>query len=360
MATYKVIQDIEAEDKLIGPLTLRQFIYAIITLVSGFLAFKLGTVNFLFIFPFLPFILFFGALAAPLGRDQSTEVWLLAKIRFFLKPRRRIWDQSGIKELVTITAPKRVERILTKNLSATEVKSRLEALANTIDSRGWAVKNVNINLYSQPSYVGVSESDRLIDPSSLPQDVSGLDIQAADDMLDERSNPTAQHFDQMVAAVSRAHKQQAVAGMQQAAPGNPGATPPPDYWFMRGPSAPANLPAGMASFQNTQVVAPGTGVSQLPASTLSPEEEKALLEKIHLDKSLPNPAYGHMKVLDPSGKKKSFAKKKKTEDKTKVADPITQQLAGNDNLYVDTIAREAQKAKKRQASGEDEVVVNLR
>ena len=28
MATYKVIQDIEAEDKLIGPLTLRQFIYA--------------------------------------------------------------------------------------------------------------------------------------------------------------------------------------------------------------------------------------------------------------------------------------------------------------------------------------------
>ncbi|MGH7158305.1 MAG: PrgI family mobile element protein [Candidatus Saccharimonadales bacterium] len=28
MATYKVIQDIEAEDKILGPLTLRQFIYA--------------------------------------------------------------------------------------------------------------------------------------------------------------------------------------------------------------------------------------------------------------------------------------------------------------------------------------------
>lgn len=30
MAVYKVLQDIEAEDKLIGPLTLRQFIYAAI------------------------------------------------------------------------------------------------------------------------------------------------------------------------------------------------------------------------------------------------------------------------------------------------------------------------------------------
>ncbi|HLG90757.1 MAG TPA: hypothetical protein VI336_01165, partial [Candidatus Saccharimonadales bacterium] len=36
MAVYKVIQDIEAEDKLVGPLTLKGFIYA---LIAGFLAF---------------------------------------------------------------------------------------------------------------------------------------------------------------------------------------------------------------------------------------------------------------------------------------------------------------------------------
>ena len=39
MATYKVIQDIEAEDKLIGPLTLRQFIYAGICAVTLYLSY---------------------------------------------------------------------------------------------------------------------------------------------------------------------------------------------------------------------------------------------------------------------------------------------------------------------------------
>ena len=39
MATYKVIQDIEAEDKLVGPLTLRQFIYAGIAAINLYLGF---------------------------------------------------------------------------------------------------------------------------------------------------------------------------------------------------------------------------------------------------------------------------------------------------------------------------------
>ena len=105
MATYKVIQDIEAEDKLLGPLSLRQFIYAVIVIVLGFVAFTLGQIQFLLVLPFIPPIMFFGLLAAPFGQDQSSEVWLLAKIRFMFKPRRRVWDQSGLSELVTVTAP---------------------------------------------------------------------------------------------------------------------------------------------------------------------------------------------------------------------------------------------------------------
>ncbi len=45
MATYKVIQDIEAEDKFVGPLTLKQFIFACITVVLGYLSFLLLTKN---------------------------------------------------------------------------------------------------------------------------------------------------------------------------------------------------------------------------------------------------------------------------------------------------------------------------
>ena len=39
MATYKVIQDIEAEDKLVGPLTLKQFIYAGISALCLYICF---------------------------------------------------------------------------------------------------------------------------------------------------------------------------------------------------------------------------------------------------------------------------------------------------------------------------------
>ena len=35
MAEYKVAQDVEAEDKLIGPFSFRQFIYLIIVAIAG-------------------------------------------------------------------------------------------------------------------------------------------------------------------------------------------------------------------------------------------------------------------------------------------------------------------------------------
>src|SRR5690242_6635109 len=109
MSTYKVIQDVEAEDKLLGPLTLRQFIYAGICAISLYLTYFVVAKGAAFLAAvFLPVAVVTGFFAWPWGADQSTEVWALAKIRFLLKPRRRIWDQSGVKELVTVTAPKQV------------------------------------------------------------------------------------------------------------------------------------------------------------------------------------------------------------------------------------------------------------
>jgi len=198
MATYKVLQDIEAEDKLVGPLTLRQFIYACIaasSLYLGFLCYTKGAGFMLAIF--VPIAVVTSFFAFPWSKDQPTEIWALAKIRFMLKPRRRIWDQSGAKEMVTVTAPKHIERILTNGLNQDEVRSRLTALANTIDSRGWAVKNVNVSM-ANVAYDSPMSSDRLVAPNNIPQEVSNLDIRASDDMLDASANPIAQHFDSMM------------------------------------------------------------------------------------------------------------------------------------------------------------------
>lgn len=206
MAVYKVIQDIEAEDKLLGPLSLKAFIYAAGAALLAFISIRLaisGTsalVKILFIILFLPPMLLLGVLASPLGRQQPTEVWLLAHIRFMTKPKERRWDQTGIKQLVTITVPKRVEQILTKNFSQTEVNSRLQALANTLDSRGWAVKNAAINAGAQPAYFSQVEAgdDRLSGATTLVQPEPVVDVHPADDIMDEENNPIAQNFQSLM------------------------------------------------------------------------------------------------------------------------------------------------------------------
>ncbi len=249
MAVYKVIQDIEAEDKLLGPLTLKQFIYAAIVAFLGFINFRLvttaglGSLRWAFFVLFLLPMIIFAVLASPLGRDQPTEVWLLSHVRFFLKPRLRIWSQTGERHLVTITAPKPIEKMAIKDLSQTEVKSRLKALANTLDTRGWAFKNIDLNLGESPPNSG----DRLITASSLPQAVPDEDIRAQDDILDASSNATAQHFASLMQAKSDAQKQALASSMAAARAGSAVAEPPIVHF-----APPAGLPAAKSTAAPTK------------------------------------------------------------------------------------------------------------
>lgn len=371
MATYKVIQDIEAEDKLVGPLTLKQFIYAIIVAVMGFVAFKLAMVKWFLALPFLPPMVLFGILAAPLGRDQPTEIWLLAKIRFLLKPRKRVWNQSGMQELVTITAPKKIERHLTNNLSQTEVKSRLKALASTIDSRGWAVKNVNINLYAQPAYaLEAADTDRLIDPSVLPNDVPGVNVLPADDMLDTQNNPVAQQLDQMITQSAQTHRSEVLEHMkevqeqQNETAKNPITEDKSEPWFMN-QHEPGTTPPGYTTF-SAQTVGPGAADDDLPAlmrkksAGIFSDEEKKLLEKLHRDKAREK-RQRHRHVLEPEDletrQKNTWAQNAKA-TMTPTPDPAILNLANRDDLTVATIARQANQDKKEPP--QDEVVVSLR
>ena len=205
MAVYKVIQDIESEDKLLGPLTLKGLVYAMIVGALLFIDFRLlltgvlGPLKWIVVLLSLPPIILFGVLASPLGREQPTEVWLLSRIRFMTQARIRVWNQSGITNLVTVTAPKKVEAFLVKNLNQSEVKSRLEALATTLDSRGWAVKNANVNMGGFSGYFDAQEdTERLIDTSAIVKEVPVVDVHASDDILDENNNQTAQNFQNLI------------------------------------------------------------------------------------------------------------------------------------------------------------------
>lgn len=381
MASYKVIQDIEAEDKLLGPLTFRQFVYALFCVGFLFLTWFIGSRGGLFLAPMFLFpALVAGFFAFPWRRDQPTELWALAKIRFLLKPRKRIWNQSGSKELVTITAPKR-RVTYTRNLSTTEVRSRLSSLASTLDTRGWAIKGAMQPALAMPNQTQV-DSDRLVDAEPIqPQ----IDDTQADDIFDDQNNPRAQRMRTLVDESTKSRRQKVIDEMEQASQTAQPATP--NNWFLDQPQS-SNAPAGNAVTFNTQVVAPvlppapniqtqpqttPTSPIQAPAPPSPPIDEDALVKELRARKQeAPMQSYySHLRNIMPLAEQQKaneeaakIAAARATQEAAQASrqqpkpspkhQAALRQLAGNDDFNISTIAREAQRS-----DGDGEVVIQL-
>lgn len=358
MATYKVIQDIEAEDKFLGPLTLKQFIFGAASAIFIYLGVIAVTKNAAWMLVvFLPPALLGAFLAIPWSRDQPTEVWVLAKLRFYFKPKRRIWNQSGVKEMVTITVPKKIERQLTDNLSQNEVRSRLKALAETIDSRGWAIKHSTLaSAAVEMDFNGLS--DRLISPSVLPHPVPDFDVEQVRDVMDISGNPIAANFDQMIQSSSEIRRDQSLEKMERIRQGESlDSIRQPEIHFVP-PRSAAPIPA----------VLPGAPGPIVPPPVIPTNlDERQLSAQLRAQSHIGDDAYKRMPTVAPPGSAlapESGTHEAKT-DTNQTASTMTTQsspailnLAQNDDLSVATIARQAKKSKDHGDSSE--VVIPLR
>lgn len=243
---YKVPQDVEAEDKLLGPFSFRQFIFLIIAVVSLGAAYILARILLpLGLIP-VPIALFFGALALPLRKDQPMEVYLAAVISFMLKPKKRLWQPDGIEYLVEVTAPKTEETTRRNSYDQEEVQRRLSYLANLVDSRGWSIRGVN-------------------DPDSSMQADLYNEAQAAFDPLDE-TGATAQNITNLINQ-SDARRRQAMIQTMSAA--QPAAT---DDQFSQSPdsnSSATNTQPGQTSvLDDSASVDQESGIEQAIASSM--------------------------------------------------------------------------------------------
>src|SRR5688572_10618730 len=101
MGQYKVPQDVEAEDKILGPYTLKQFIYAVIGVAYGFLTFRIffGATPVLFFIIGVPPTVLMLMLGLYQRKDQPFEALFLALVAFWTKPRKRIWLKEPITEV---------------------------------------------------------------------------------------------------------------------------------------------------------------------------------------------------------------------------------------------------------------------
>jgi len=178
-------------------------VFLIIAVIGIAIAYGLSTIFLpLAIIP-VPIILFFGALALPLKKDQPMEVYLAAVISFMLKPKKRLWQPDGIERLVEVIAPKVEEKTYGNNYDQAEVQRRLSYLANLVDSQGWSIRGVN-----NPN-------------SSMRADLFN-EGQAANDILDENST-TAQNINHLINQSDVRRRQEVIQKMQT----GQSATPPP-------------------------------------------------------------------------------------------------------------------------------------
>lgn len=323
MASYKVPQDVEADDKLIGPFSFRQFIYLIIVALALGLAFILSRLFIgLAVIP-LPIVIFFGALALPLRKDQPMETYLAAIVSFYVKPRKRLWTPDGQQSLIQIVAARTTNGPQLKDLSQNEADRRFSYLANIVDSQGWAVRGVS----GMPN-------------TSLNDDVY-YEAQRAEDILDE-SNRTSQIIDTRLDQAAVRHREELVARMHQ-----PPATQQP------APTTPQPIQDNVVS-QVPQPPMPQQPVPQQPQAVTTADP--------HLVYN-PYPNSIQQKVVQPydqSAQQTNVIEPQAETPSEKPLSPDILNLASNPDLSVETISREANRIKAREGSlDNDEVVISL-
>lgn len=329
MAVYKVAQDVEADDKLIGPFSFRQFIYLIVVAISIALAWGLGQIFVGFALLPLPLILFFGALALPLRKDQPMEVYMAALVSFYLKPRKRMWTPDGIESLIEITVPKVVEVQRTKDIDQLEAEKRLSYLADIADSRGWAVRHS-----AQP----VAGNSMITD--------AYFEAQQAEDVLGEDGG-VAHTFDTMITQADERRRQDMIARMHHATPTPaPVAIPVADPYADLGQAQPTPQPTPATASASPQFNPYPNAIHQSVIQPLATDGQVATPPPMPqatapMPAPLPNPQ------PNPAAT---------TSEKPLSPDIIN--LANNTDLSIETIQREANRIQQK-AEDDGEVFIAL-
>ena len=345
MAQYKVPQDVEADDKLLGPFSFRQFVYLMIAAGLCFVAFLLFQIFPLLVIIPIPFIFFLGILALPLKKDQPMETYLSAVVDFYLKPQKRIWMPGQSDTSITITAPKNVEENRTKDLSQEEAGRRLSFLANIVDTEGYAIKDTNSNL-----------RDDVASEAAQIQDIYEVNHNYTLDHSLEQS--TAAHHAQLVEQMRNAINQKSIYGS----------------------AAPAQTP--QISHQTPVAPVPSPTPASVPAAAIAPNPTPQYqAPAISIPTAMPTPAPAPMQApmqapVQPSAPNISASAATIQPDMAEIHEALTapaeapapeptpeqnaemQALANNSDFSIETIAKQAKRIQEKQ-SNDNEVYISL-
>ena len=329
MAQYKVPQDVEAEDKLLGPFTFRQFVYLLIA--GGLIAVAVGLFQIfpiLGIVPIIPALLFL-ALALPLKKDQPMETYLAAIVSYWLKPRTKIWAPGQRESTILITAPKIVESVRTRDLSEEEATHRLSFLADIVDTEGYAIKGAG--------------------QSSMREDLVA-EANATQDMFDTYRS---ENLDKVISEEKQARHNEVIEAMRDAIERN-------ENWGMgsdKKRAAKTTGGAGTSAGTSTGGVAQQNRVTRNiePAKQGAPANVNATTGASSAASANPATVAANG-AMNGSTSAYANATNPAEKDVTTQAKPSIIELANNSDFSIATIAKEANRIKRKD---EGEVFIAL-
>ena len=134
---YSVPQFIEVEDKIIGPLTIKQFLYILGGVGVLFVVWILAPSIQVFLVPAVPILGLFLALAFYKVNGRPFVNFLQASVKYFIHPKVRLWQREFTEsDIRTDFGKKRKEKKDLPEVGKKVPHSRLQKLSNILDTEG--------------------------------------------------------------------------------------------------------------------------------------------------------------------------------------------------------------------------------
>ncbi|MDP9212049.1 MAG: PrgI family protein [bacterium] len=139
-SSYKIPQNVELEDKILGPFTLKQFLYllaaGLVTFISFSTFYTLSPAAFYLVASFTWLIA--GAFVFIRPNEQPFAKFISSFLSFYVRPSQRAWKRMPSLGEIRLEDQQAPPTVTSEAPSEEEIRSKLARLSHIVDARGWS------------------------------------------------------------------------------------------------------------------------------------------------------------------------------------------------------------------------------
>ena len=143
-----LFHNLEVEDKIFGPITIRQFIILLVAGLTIFLAYRYGDFSL-----FVTILVFVGGSALTFAfvkvNGQAFHFFLLNIIQTLRRPSLRVWNKTFTKEELNYLRKQKIEEVEAPVESKTVKSRHIRDLALIVNTGGFYRPDQEINFYEK-------------------------------------------------------------------------------------------------------------------------------------------------------------------------------------------------------------------